>query len=118
MEERILLYEEIPKVCDHVDKTKRSRVLLSRFQAKLYKKMAEHSLKPLRKLAYILDMCAYASVLGCVLLFAKNLFLLAYFHRHDDHSLKAIEFEERGDKVLVTFNPDAMPQRETRIGVK
>ena len=111
MDDKILLYDDIPKVCDHVDKTKRSRVLLSKFQARLYKKMTEHGLKRLSKAAYVLDMCSYSAVLLCVFVFAKNLFLLAYFHRHDDLSLSKLIFQQENNGVLVTFNPDAEPQQ-------
>ena len=105
-----ITYREIPKFCDRVDKNKRSEVLLTRSQANMYKRMTEHDLRPLRGIRYFADMAAYGSLLTRVMLFARNLFLLAYFHRHDSNSINRIQFLDKGSDVLVRFNPDSEPQ--------
>lgn len=101
-------YKDIPIYCDQVDKDKRSTVILSRYQAWLYKRLTQNRLKPLRGLARFLDMIVYSGLVVCVFACARNLLLLSYFHRHNDSRTDLIEFRDlHNRKVAVTFNPGA-----------
>lgn len=103
-------YKDIPKYCDHIDKDKRSAVVLSKNQAWLYRRLTEDRLKPLLGMARLLDMLIYSGVLLCVLVFARNLLLLSYFRRHNDACADLVQFQELDNgRVTVTFNPLAEP---------
>ena len=53
-------------------------------------------------------MFVYAGVVVCVLVCARNLLLLSYFHRHNDSRDDLVEFKDiDGGRVAVTFNPGA-----------
>lgn len=103
-------YADIPKYCDHVDKDKRSTVVLSKFQARLFKRMIQNRLKPLRGPAYFFDIATYAGLIVCVVACARYLLLLSYFRRHNDSRIDLVEFRDIDNgKVEVTFNPHAEP---------
>lgn len=103
-------YQDIPKYCDRVNRDRRSSVVLSKRQAWLFKRLTRNRLEPLRGPARFLDMITYVGVLACVLVCARNLLLLSYFHRHNDSRVDLIRFRNLdGGKVEVTFNPDAEP---------
>lgn len=104
----MILYKDIPKYCDLIDRDKQSSVLLSKFQSRLYKRMIEHKLAPLHGFMYFLDIIIYASNLLFVLIFARNLLLLAFFHRQNHFSLESITFGDvEAGKVEVTFNSNS-----------
>lgn len=100
-----ILYDEIPKYCDSIDKDKKSVVELSHFQAKLYQRLIDNKLKPLRGIAYFIDMIGYKLLLLTIIFFARNLLLLAYFHRHDSESISKITFKNLDNNAVeVVFN--------------
>jgi hypothetical protein len=99
-------YKDIPKYCDRVDKDKRTTVVLSSYQAWLYKRLTQNGLKPLRGLARFFDVIVYAGLVVCVFVCARNLLLLSYFRRHNDSRADLVEFNDlHNGKVAVTFNP-------------
>ena len=103
-------YKDIPKYCDHVNKDKRSTVILSRRQAWLFRRLTRNRLEPLRGPARFFDMIIYAGFLLCVIVGARNLLLLSYFQRHNDSRVDLVQFNDLDNgKVAVIFNPDAEP---------
>ncbi len=103
-------YRDIPKYCDHIDKDKRSTVVLSRNQAMLYKRLEQNRLKPLGGLGRLSDMIAYSGTLLCVFVFAKNLLLLSQFRRRADARGEMVAIRElENGRVALTFNPHAEP---------
>jgi hypothetical protein len=87
-----ITYEEIPKFCDSVDRTQPPSVRLNRWQARLYRELlrspkSEHSV-----LLRLSSKLRFGLAMLLVLLTARHLLLLAYFHHHDVHSLSAIRF--------------------------
>jgi len=101
-------YKDIPKYCDLVDKNKRSTVILSKFQAQIFRRMMPNELAPLRRTAYFFDMAIYAGLIVYVLVCARNLLYLSSFRRHNDSLKDSIEFRDiHNGKVAVTFNPNA-----------
>lgn len=107
---KMIDYVDIPKHCDHIDRDKRSTVVLSKFQARLFMRMTRNRLGPLRGLSYIVDIVIYSGLLLCIFVCARNIFLLSYFYRHNDARSDLIEFESFDNgTVVVTFNPTAEP---------
>lgn len=107
---KMIGYVDIQKHCDHVDRDKRSTVVLSKFQARLFMRMIRSGLGPLRGFAYIVDVVIYSGLLLCIFVCARNLFLLSYFYRHNDVRPDLVEFESlENGFVAVTFNPTAEP---------
>lgn len=102
--EGIIPYADIPKFADTAERGQRYVILLSRFQANLYRKKIQHDLTLSGKDRPVLDGFFYGLRLGLMLLCCRNLLLLSYFHDFDPLSLKAIEFRVYEEKVLVILN--------------
>lgn len=109
MEKKIITYQEIIKYANNIDIDNPPAILLSNFQSYLYKKLMQSKLKPLPKfqplrgLALMVDMVFYNFLLIFIVLFAKNLLLIGYFHRVDEDSLKLLQHEDYDGKILLSF---------------
>lgn len=109
MEKKIITYQEIIKYANNINIDNPPAILLSKFQSYLYKKLMQSKLKPLPKLqplrglALIIDMIFYNFLLIFIVLFAKNLLFIGYFHRVDEGSLKLLQYEDYDGKVLLRF---------------
>ncbi len=101
--DRIISYREIPKYADTVDREDPPSVLLSRFQAHLYKRLTQHKLRPLGGLLLVLDQMLYWTALIIILSLARNLLLLGYFHHVDEPGLEVLRYEKHHGQVLLRF---------------
>ena len=99
----IISYYEIEQYADTVDKDDPPAVLLSKYQALLYKRMVRSKLKPLQGTLLFLDSLFYGLLLLVVILTARKLLLLVQFHRFDNDSLKQLEFVNHDEQILLKF---------------
>lgn len=108
---KIITYQDISKYANNVNIDDPPAILLSKLQSYLYKKLMQSKLKPLPKfqplrgLVLMLDMVCYNFLLVFIALFARNLLYVGYFHRVDEDSLKLLQYEDYGGKILLKFRP-------------
>lgn len=101
-----ICYKDIPKYINAVSKDSPPEVLVSKFQAYLHKKLIEQDDRPLSLLGRLLDRFVYGIILIVILIAAKNLFFLSYFHYIDKKSIEGICYKDVDDKVLISFKSD------------
>ena len=103
-QEAVISYDEIPKIVDAVDKNAPPAVKLSKYQAKLYRRLMSSRIQGLGSLGRFVDGLTYGLLTVLALLTARNLLLLGYFHRVDEKSISRINYEDVNDIVIVRFN--------------
>lgn len=104
----IIYYKSISRYCDCIDMDKRSAVILTKFQARLYGEMKRCHAKPLHGLAYFFDQIRFFWSLICILIFSRDLLLLEHFYNHNKSIDESIEFTNlEGGEVMLVFNPRA-----------
>lgn len=104
---RYIIYKDIPKYCDKIDKDKKSVVRLGRVRAKLFKYLISSDLKPMKGMLLYWDLLIYSFLLIVVMIFSRNLLLLSYFYRKYGGK-EYVNFSTiHNGMVEITFNPRA-----------
>ncbi len=109
--DKLIAYKDIPAYCDRIDNNKRSTVLLSEFQARLFQRVTQNGPAPRNGKRFPMRRHVLIWHLLCVLVCARYLLLLEHFYRRSNQ--RRITFtKSENDKVIVTFNPHAGPQAD------
>jgi len=103
-----IIYKDIPKYCDKIDKDKKSIVRLGRVRAKLFKCLIASDIKSMKGMRLYWDLLTYTFLLTFVMIFARNLLLLSYFYRKYVGK-EYVHFSAIQNGVEITFNPRAEP---------
>lgn len=115
MEERIISYNEILQFAGKVDTSKQVRVLLSRYQAFLFRKKT----KMLQDTSFgspmgnTLGFIKFIAIALAILITCPKVAFLSDFRGSDNRWLDRLVFEDYDNKVLVIFNPPDLRESGT-----
>lgn len=104
--DEIITYDKLFESCRSISKSQKNKVLLSRYQAWLFRKKLRLMCKqPQRHPRALFEILELGFNLSLTVITAPKLISLAYFHDVDEAGFNRVSFEEYNKKILVTFNP-------------
>lgn len=105
MNNHIISYSEI-SYTQSIDKNQTIRVLLSNYQAFLFRSKIEMQKQIYKKhfIKDLLDKVMFSLTMLAIFVSCPRVAFLSYFHDADSVGLEKIEFQKYGDKVLVIFS--------------
>lgn len=99
-----LAYEQIPTYADEAKKGHPVRLKLGRFRGTLYRWLVQREIRSHSHKHGTLSFAVDLALMLFVLLVAKRLILLAYYHGVSLEAYQSIRFEPATDGVFVWFN--------------
>lgn len=99
-----LAYEQIPAYADEAKKGRTVRLKLGRFRGTLYRWLVQREIHSRTAKPGTLRFAVDLALMLFVLVVAKRLILLAYYHEESLESYQSIRFEPATDGLFVWFN--------------
>lgn len=107
--DEIITYDRLMDVSRTIDKTKQNKVLLSNYQAWLFRKKLQLMCHPPgRQPIRTLEIIVFALILLLTIITSPKLMFLADFHDVGETAFHRVSFERHQGRILVTFNPRHM----------